>query len=107
MTVKMKGPEGHSGLSHQGNSYVPDADGVIEVPHETVGEAINHGFTIIPGSTEGADTNGDKVADLTKLKKSDLLALAKEKFDIDLDASKTNKELIAEIEAAAAAQKPA
>ena len=62
---------------------------------------MEHGFTIIgEGKTgEGAD---EGATDLTKLKKADLIALAKERFDLELDPALTNKQLIAEIETAQA-----
>jgi hypothetical protein len=105
MTVKMKGPEGHSGLSHQGNSYEPDADGVIEVPHEALGEAMNHGFVIL---AEQAAPGGSPTApatppvNLTKMNKKQLVTHAKTALDLDLDESLTAKDMIAAIETKAA-----
>lgn len=99
MTARLKGPENHGGFSHNGTSYAPDADGIIEVPHDAVEAAFSHGFTLLPAAAQpGGDEN--KSADLSKLNKKDLLALAKDKFGLELEGSPTNKELIAAIEAA-------
>lgn len=46
MTARMKGPEGHSGLSHAGTTYEPDADGIVTIPEEAVTEAMSHGFVL-------------------------------------------------------------
>ncbi|MCE9561892.1 MAG: hypothetical protein K8U57_07545 [Planctomycetes bacterium] len=97
MTVKMQGPKGHGGLSHAGVSYEPGEDGIIEIPHEAVEPAMDHGFTVVSENTEGQGA-GD--GDLTKMKKADLLAFAKTQLGLDLDAALTNKQLIAAIEAA-------
>jgi hypothetical protein len=106
MIAKMKGPEGHGGISHEGVSYEPDENGIVEVPQEAVGEAMNHGFTLVAGkagSKNGAVGGGDQPVDLTKLSKKDLVAHAKDKFGLELDEKKSAKVLIEEIEAAKAA----
>lgn len=63
MTVKMQGPDNHGGFSHDGESYTPDTSGLIEVPHEAVTAAFDHGFALVaekaakPAKT---DDDGDK-----------------------------------------------
>jgi hypothetical protein len=115
MKARMKGPHGHGGLSHKGVSYTPDADGIIEVPQEAVEDAFSHGFTLVGESAaktdqpqaEGQAPGDGAGVDLTKLNKKGLLQFAKEKLGLDLDAKKTNKELVSEVEAALANNTPA
>ena len=103
MTAKMQGPHNHGGLSHDGTAYEPDDNGQIEVPEFVIPHAFAHGFTLVTEAP--ADPLGDKTPlDLTKLKKAELVAHAKDTLDLDLDSTKTNKDLIAEIEAAALAR---
>ncbi len=42
--MKMQGPENHGGLSADGKSYEPDADGVIDIPETLLADALAHGF---------------------------------------------------------------
>lgn len=107
MTAKMQGPANHGGISHDGTSYEPDEKGQIDVPEHVVAHAFDHGFTLV--TEESAFDSQSKEAagplDLSKLKKAELLAHAKDNLGIDLDPSKTNKDLVAEIEAASLEKK--
>lgn len=96
--MKLQGPENNSGFSHEGAIYEPDVDGCIDVPPEITGFAASHGFSPI---TEATQEPSDMV-NFSKLNKKQLLAFAKDTLELDLDETKTNKELIAEIEAAMA-----
>jgi hypothetical protein len=107
MTAKMQGPANHGGISHDGTSYEPDEKGQIDVPEHVVAYAFDHGFTLVAEQTAPADQQGKESAgplDLTKLKKADLIAYAKDTLGVDLDPAMTNKDLVAEIEAALAAK---
>ena len=63
MTVKMQGPGNHGGFSHDGVAYEPGADGLIQVPHEAVAAAFDHGFALVPekaAKPAKTDDDGDK-----------------------------------------------
>ena len=103
-TARLKGPDNHGGFSHEGVSYAPDAEGLVEVPHEALEAAFSHGFTLVPGQAEGTDTDGAKPAKpLNKMSKAELVALG---LTLGLELvpdSMTVKDMIAQIEAAQAA----
>lgn len=112
MTARLKGPENHGGFSHDGVSYEPDADGIIEVPHEAVTAAFSHGFTLVPGQIGGADAGDNGTADtnktakpLNKMSKAELVAHALTEHKLELvPDNMTAKEMIAAIDKAAAEQ---
>jgi hypothetical protein len=97
-TIKLQAPDNCGGFSHEGTLYTPDANGCIEFPRHLAYLAYSHGFTAV--SETPFATAQDSLVNFAKLNKKQLLAFAKENLEIDLDETKTNKELIAEIEAA-------
>lgn len=60
MTVKMQGPDNHGGFSHDGESYTPDADGFIDVPHAALDDAFAHGFSVAPEAEKKAADKPEK-----------------------------------------------
>ena len=94
--MKLQGPENNGGFTHEGATYEPDADGCIDVPPELTGFAVSHGFEFVSSEP----TADESKVNFAKLNKKQLLAFAKGTLDLDLDEAKTNKELVADIEAA-------
>lgn len=45
--VKMKVPEGGTGCSFEGEEFVADAKGIVEVPAEAVATLQDHGFVVV------------------------------------------------------------
>lgn len=46
--LRKSGGEPTAGVSWGGDSYLPDADGIIMVPHMAVGDLASHGFEPVP-----------------------------------------------------------
>lgn len=46
--LRKTGGEPTAGVSWGGESYLPDADGIITVPHMAVGDLASHGFEPVP-----------------------------------------------------------
>ena len=47
--LRMKAPVNSTGFSHEGEIYLPDDEGVVEIPGHIVPVASSHGFTPAPG----------------------------------------------------------
>ncbi len=46
-TIKVRGPKGCRALSHAGNRYTPDKNGLFEVPADFAAHARRHGFEVV------------------------------------------------------------
>jgi hypothetical protein len=53
--IKMLAPLESGGFAHSGKAYLPDRDGIIELPESAVDVARSHRFTVLGEATTPAD----------------------------------------------------